>query len=254
MQENILNVRNLSKHYADRNKNILKAVDDVTFSIKKGSIFALIGESGCGKTTLAKTILKLTEPTDGEVIFNGIDITKLSEKSLRSLRHKMQIIFQNPYSSLNPRIKVGEIIKEGITENKIVHKKDINEFFENIINECEIDKALLSRYPDKLSGGERQRISIARALALKPQFVIADEIISSLDKEVAKQILDLVLRLKNNYNISFLYISHDISSVKYIADYIAVMQSGKIVEQGERNEIINSPKNEYTKLLLNQYI
>ena len=247
----IITVNNLTKYYYDKNNTTIKAVDDVSFSIEKGMVYALVGQSGCGKTTLAKTILKLTEPTSGEVYFDGVDILKLPKKNIRKLRPKMQMVFQNPYSSLNPRMKVGSIIKEGITAKKIVPKDNIEDFFMKIVRECEINPLLLNSYPDKLSGGERQRVAIARALSLNPEFVIADEIISSLDKETAKQILNLIIKLKKSKNISFLYISHDIRSVKYVADYIGVMHLGKIVEQGKAEQIFNNPREEYTKQLLN---
>lgn len=246
----ILEVNNLTKYYNDKSSTVIKAVDDVSFSIEKGTVYALLGQSGCGKTTLAKTILKLTEPTSGEVFFEGVDILKMPERNLRKLRPKIQMVFQNPYSSLNPRMKIGSIIKEGIDANKIVPKQETEDFFMKIVGECEINPSLLNSYPDMLSGGERQRVAIARALSLKPEFVIADEIISSLDKEVAKQTLNLVIKLKKNNNISFLYISHDIRSVRYVADYIGVMHFGKIIEQGKAEQILNNPQQEYTKQLL----
>lgn len=254
MEKNILKVKNLSKYYVDQYKNEVKAVDDVTFSIKRGTIYALVGPSGCGKSTLAKTILKLISPTSGQALFNDINIFKLKEKEMRNLRPKMQIVFQNPYTSLNPRMKIGQIIKEGIIEKKIVPKQEVESFFLHIIKECEIDPALLERYPHQLSGGERQRVAIARALALKPEFVIADEMISSLDKPISKQILDLMIKLKEKHQITFLYISHDIASVKYAADAIGVMSMGKIIEQGTKEQILLSPKNEFTKSFLKNEI
>lgn len=236
MAETLLEVKHLSKVYKDKYGQQVRAVNDVSFEIRKGEILAFMGPSGCGKSTLAKTILKLSHPTSGEVIFQGHNIFSLKEKQLRKLRPQMQIIFQNSAMLLNPRMKVIDIIKEGMIANHVVPIREQNAFLEELLKDCQIDKDLLSRNPDKLSGGERQRVSIARALALRPQFIIADEITSALDKEVSKQILDLIRKLRKEKQITLLFISHDASSVRYVADRIATMEDGKIVNIVKNNK------------------
>lgn len=256
-QEPILHLQNV-KTYFPINKNIfgkttefVRAVDDVSFDVYPGETIGLVGESGCGKTTLGRSILRLIEPTDGSIIFNEKNVTSLSNKEMRDLRKDIQIIFQDPYSSLNPRITTGKAIMEpmhvhNILNNDTARKKKVIELLERV----NMDESYFYRYPHELSGGQRQRVCIARALALQPIFIICDEPVSALDVSVQAQVLNLLNELKREFNFTYIFISHDLSVVKFMSDRMLVMNQGKIEEIGEADEIYNNPKTEYTKKLI----
>jgi len=259
--EILLKLINLKKYFLQRKflfetkNNIIKAVDGISLELKRGEILGIVGESGSGKSTLAKTIIKLYEPDNGSIIFNNIDITKLPEKKLKYLRKDFQIVFQNPYSSLNPRMTVGEIISEPIIiykkfENLKLSKNEIKEKVINLLEKVGLNKYHLNRYPHEFSGGQRQRISIARALALNPKLLICDEPISSLDVSIQSQILNLLLNIQASENLTYIFISHDLSVVKHFSDRVAVMYLGKIVEIAPNMEIFDNPLHPYTKILL----
>ena len=228
----------------------VKAVDDVSFNIKRGTTMGLVGESGCGKSTTGRTILRLIEKTDGEILFNGEDISKYDKKQLRDLRTKMQIIFQDPYSSLSPRLPIGEIIGEAVREHGLVPKEQFDDYITKVMKDCGLQEYHKDRYPHEFSGGQRQRIVIARALVLNPEFVVCDEPVSALDVSVRAQVLNLIQELKKKKHLTYMFISHDLSVVKYISDRIAVMYLGRIVEIAEKNELYNNPQHPYTKALL----
>jgi len=229
-----------------------KAVDNVSLKLFPGETLGLVGESGCGKTTLGRTIIKLIEPTEGRIIFWGKDISKYSRHKMRELRKDMQFIFQDPYSSLNPRITVGKAIAEAMRTHKIgENAKERRDLTFALLKEVNLDESYFDRYPHELSGGQRQRICIARALALKPKFVICDESVSALDVSVQAQVLNLLNRLKKEFQFSIIFISHDMSVVKYMADRMMVMRNGKIVEYGDPDDICLAPATEYTRQLLN---
>ena len=254
--ENILEVKNLKKHFpikAGVFQHVVghvKSVDGVSFNIKKGQTFGLVGESGCGKTTIGRTILRLTEPTDGEAILNGKDIFKMPRKELRKVRPDIQIIFQDPYSSLDPRMPVGEIIGEAVRQHNIVPKSEYRDYILKIMNDCGLRQYHIDRYPHEFSGGQRQRICIARALALNPSLIIADEPVSALDVSIQAQIINLMKDLQKKRGISYLFISHDLSVIKYISDVIGVMYLGNLVEMASKDEIFDNPMHPYTKSLL----
>lgn len=254
--ENILEVRNLKKHFPikagvfQRVVGHVKSVDGVSFEIKRGQTFGLVGESGCGKTTIGRTILRLTEPTDGEAILNGKDIFKMSKSELRKIRPEAQIIFQDPYSSLDPRMPVGEIIGEAVRAHGIVPKEKYREYIMQIMEDCGLRPYYIDRYPHEFSGGQRQRICIARALALNPSLIIADEPVSALDVSIQAQIINLMKELQQKRGISYLFISHDLSVVKYISDVIGVMYLGNLVEYATKDELFNNPLHPYTQALL----
>lgn len=253
----ILEVTNFNKHFPikgglfGRTVDWFKAVDDVTLKVRKGRTLGLVGESGCGKTTLGRSILRLLEPTAGEVIYNGVNVTNLNKKEMREIREKMQIIFQDPYSSLNPRMTIGDII----TEPMVIHnmggsKKDRYQVAADLLEKVGLKGDYLNRYPHEFSGGQRQRICIARALSLKPEFIICDESVSALDVSVQAQVLNLLQDLQDELGLTYIFISHDLSVVKYISDEIGVMNKGKIVEYGPAEEVYHNPQDEYTKKLL----
>lgn len=253
--DTILEVSHLKKYFPIKGdfigttKGVVKAVDDVSFSLKKGTTMGLVGESGCGKSTTGRTILRLIEKTDGDIYFNGQDISKLSKKELRHLRTKMQIIFQDPYSSLSPRLPVGEIITEAVREHKLVPKKDLDAYISNIMSACGLQEYHKDRYPHEFSGGQRQRICIARALALNPEFIVCDEPVSALDVSIQAQIINLLKDLQEKYNLTYLFISHDLSVVEHISDTVGVMYLGSMVEIGETADIFKEPLHPYTKAL-----
>jgi len=228
-----------------------KAVDSVSFKLRKGMTLGLVGESGCGKTTLGRAILRLIEPSQGQVLYNGIDVTKLDKKQLREMRSKIQIIFQDPYSSLNPRMTIQEILLEPMDLHKIGANKAAKiEKAKWLLEKVGLKSNQLSRYPHEFSGGQRQRICIARALAVNPEFIICDESVSALDVSVQAQVLNLLLDLQEEFGLTYIFISHDLSVVNFISDEVAVMNDGLIVEHDHANEVYLRPKQEYTKDLL----
>lgn len=227
------------------------AVNGVSLSIKKGEILAIAGESGCGKSTLAKALMKLVDINSGEINIDGQDIVPLKHnKDLKKYYQKVQMIFQNPYSSLNPKMKIGQILSEPLEINTKLSKDEIKNAILNTILKVGLDENCLDMYPHEFSGGQRQRIAIARALILNPEFIIADEPVSALDVSIQAQIINLLKQLKDEYNLTFVFISHDLSVIKYISDRVAVMYLGEIAEIGKTEEIFNNPKHPYTQALL----
>ena len=254
--ENILEVTDLKKYFPIKGGMFnqvtghVKAVDGVTFKLKRGTTMGLVGESGCGKTTTGRTILRLNgEKTGGSVLFNGQEIYDLSNKELRDLRTKMQIIFQDPFSSLSPRLPVGEIIGEAVKEHGIVTKDAYEDYVDHVMDECGLQPFHKTRYPHEFSGGQRQRICIARALALNPEFVVCDEPVSALDVSIQAQIINLLNKLQEERNLSYLFISHDLSVVEHISDAVGVMYLGNLVEYGNTKDIFKNPLHPYTKAL-----
>ena len=227
----------------------VKAVDDVSFKIKRGTTMGLVGESGCGKSTTGRTILRLYDKTDGDVIFNGQEVHSLNKKELNKLRTKMQIIFQDPYSSLSPRLPIGEIIGEAVREHGLVPKEELDDYITKIMKDCGLQEYHKDRYPHEFSGGQRQRICIARALALDPEFVVCDEPVSALDVSIQAQIINLLQELQEKRNLTYLFISHDLSVVEHISDSIGVMYLGGLVETGSTEDIFAEPLHPYTKAL-----
>ncbi len=252
--ENILEVNHLKKYFPIKGslgtqKGAVKAVDDVSFSIKRGTTMGLVGESGCGKSTTGRTILRLIDKTDGEVLFNGVDVNKLSKKELRALRTKMQIIFQDPYSSLSPRLPIGEIIGEAVREHGLVSKEEFDDYVTKVMLSCGLQPYHKDRYPHEFSGGQRQRICIARAIALNPDFIVCDEPVSALDVSIQAQVINLLKDLQEERNLTYLFISHDLSVVEHISDTVGVMYLGGLVETGETDDIFKNPLHPYTKAL-----
>ena len=253
--ENILEVSHLKKYYPikggmfGRVVGNVKAVDDVSFSIKRGTTMGLVGESGCGKTTVGKTILRLHEITDGSVVFDGTDITKLDSKQMRKFRPRMQLIFQDPYSSLSPRLPVGTIIGEAVKEHHIVPDSEYEDYVSRIMKNCGLQEYHKDRYPHEFSGGQRQRICIARALALNPEFIVCDEPVSALDVSIQAQIINLLGDLQKQYGLTYLFISHDLSVVEHISDTEGVMYLGSIIEYAPKKVIFNKPMHPYTQAL-----
>ena len=241
----------LQKGFFGGVKSWVKAVDDVSIKVRKGRTLGLVGESGCGKTTLGRSVLRLIEPTSGNVIYKDQDITELSKSEMREMRKKMQIIFQDPYASLNPRMSVGAAIMEPMVIHNIgASKEERLELAGDLIEKCGLPREVLNRYPHEFSGGQRQRICIARALAVKPEFIICDESVSALDVSVQAQILNLLLDLQEEFQLTYIFISHDLAVVKYIADELVVMNKGKVVEMADCVSIYKNPKEDYTRKLL----
>ncbi|MBP5428740.1 MAG: ATP-binding cassette domain-containing protein [Clostridia bacterium] len=252
----ILQVNALKKYFPikggffSRTVGYVKAVDGVTFNLKRGTTMGLVGESGCGKTTAGRTILRLSgEKTGGQVLFNGREVYDLTRRELRALRTKMQIIFQDPFSSLSPRLPVSEIIGEAVREHHIVPKEEFNDYIDKIMDNCGLQPFHRDRYPHEFSGGQRQRICIARALALNPEFIVCDEPVSALDVSIQAQIINLLKELQEKYRLTYLFISHDLSVVEHISDTVGVMYLGSLVEYGKTEDIFKNPLHPYTKAL-----
>ena len=251
----ILQVKDLKKHFPikggmlGKTVGYVKAVDGVTFNLKRGTTMGLVGESGCGKTTVGRTVLRLHDKTSGQVLFNGQEVHDLSNEEMRALRAKMQIIFQDPYSSLSPRLPVGEIIGEAVREHNLVPKDQFDDYVDTIMDNCGLQPFHKYRYPHEFSGGQRQRICIARALALNPEFIVCDEPVSALDVSIQAQIINLLKDLQEKYNLTYLFISHDLSVVEHISDTVGVMYLGSLVEYGEKEDIFKNPLHPYTKAL-----
>ncbi len=251
----ILEVAHLKKHFPIKTDffgkpiKFLKAVDDVSFSVPEGTTLGIVGESGCGKTTLGKTILKLHDITGGSIVYDGIDITNLSRSQMTKYRTSIQLVFQDPYSSLPPRMTVGSIIAEAVKVHKIVPNDQVTEYVLDVMKKCGLQTQYYDRYPHEFSGGQRQRICIARALAVNPKLVICDEPVSALDVSIQAQIINLLKDLQNSLKLTYLFISHDLSVVKYITDRILVMYLGNMMEIGDTDEIFANPLHPYTKAL-----
>lgn len=276
--QNLLSIRGLKKYFPagggfGKNRRYLRANDGISLDIKAGETFALVGESGSGKSTLGKTVLSLQKPTEGEIIYfgrnvnefapaylkksqnderEGINLTLLSGAEMRKLRRDLQIVFQDPYSSLNPRMTVGQIVEEGVAAHKFYKKGSgqMREYVREVMQACGLQSDAYYRYPHQFSGGQRQRVCIARALAVKPKFVVCDECVSALDCSIQSQILNLLTDLKEREKLTYLFISHDLSVVRHIADKVAVMYLGRIVEQGSVKQVFDDPRHPYTIALL----
>ena len=253
-----LEITDIKKYFTSKSsglfsstKEIVKAVDGVSLSIEEGKILGLVGESGCGKSTLSRLIMQLIEPTEGKIVLKGEDLTGLNSNAIRSKRLDFQMIFQDPYASLNPRMTVWATISEAVmTRNPELKRTDLEEKVISLMEMVGLDHRFVRKYPHEFSGGQRQRIAIARALAPEPKLIIADEPVSALDVSIQSQILNLLKELVDNLNLTMLFISHDLSVVRYIADQVAVMYFGKIVELGEAETIMENPQHDYTKQLL----
>ena len=252
----LLSVRNLSKHYARKagifggEKGVVKAVDGVSFDVLPGETLGLVGESGCGKTTTGRAILRLIEPTSGEVRFEGQDVIGLDATSLRRLRRRMQIIFQDPFSSLNPRMTIGAIVREGLTIHRIAEGAEAERRVRRLLEEVGLRPEYAERYPHEFSGGQRQRVGIARALSVEPKFIVCDEPVSALDVSVQAQVINLLQDLQRDRGLSYLFIAHDLSVVEHIADRVAVMYLGHIVELATAGDLYREPLMPYTQALL----
>ena len=252
----ILMVNSLKKYFPikggfmSKTVGYVKAVDGVTFNLKRGTTMGLVGESGCGKTTTGRTILRLSgEKTGGQVLFNGQEVYDLPPKEMRTLRTKMQIIFQDPFSSLSPRLPIGEIIGEAVREHNLVSAAEFDDYIDQVMDNCGLQPFHKDRYPHEFSGGQRQRICIARALALNPEFVVCDEPVSALDVSIQAQIINLLKELQEKYSLTYLFISHDLSVVEHISNTVGVMYLGNLVEYGATDDIFRNPLHPYTEAL-----
>lgn len=256
-QTNLLRIENLQMHFPvtkgiilQKKVGVIKAVDGLNFTIKRGETLGLVGESGCGKSTTGRAILQLSPPTAGKIYFEDIDLTQLAKEDLRQIRRRMQMIFQDPYASLNPRLAVGKIISEPLEIFGIADKKQRQNKVKELLEVVGMNPQFINRYPHEFSGGQRQRIVIARALALNPDFVVCDEPIAALDVSIQAQVINLMRELQDKFNLTYLFIAHDLSVVKYISDRVAVMYLGKIVELANRVDLYENPLHPYTKALL----
>jgi oligopeptide/dipeptide ABC transporter ATP-binding protein len=257
LSDSLVSVRNLKKYFPiksgliKRQKGSVKAVDNVTFDIRRGKVLGIVGESGCGKSTLGRTMLRLLDPTEGQVEYAGKNIYQMGKKEINHMRTKMQIIFQDPYSSLNPRLPIYEIVGEAMLQHGIAKtKKEMKEKSVEIISKCGLFPEQADRYPHQFSGGQRQRICIARALAVNPEFIVCDEAVSALDVSIQSQIINLLKDAQEDFGLTYLFISHDLSVVKFISDEVAVMYLGQIVEKGSKKDIFANPLHPYTEALL----
>ena len=253
----LLDVRDLKMHFPltqgilfQRTVGHVRAVDGISFSIERGTTLGLVGESGSGKTTIGRTIIRLYKPTEGQILFNNQDLATLNGEALRQIRKNIQMVFQDPYASLNPRYTIGSQIAEPMDIYNILPKKEIRERTEELLSVVGLRPEFIDRYPHEFSGGQRQRIVIARALSINPELIIADEPVSALDVSVRAQVLNLLQRLQKEFHLTYLFVSHDLSVVRHVADRIAVMYLGKIVELADRDELYNAPQHPYTKALL----
>ncbi len=257
-KEALVQVSGLKKYFPitaglvfQRQVGAVKAVDDVSFSVFKGETLGLVGESGCGKSTTGRTVLQLYKPTAGSVVFEGKELTTLPAAELRKMRRRMQMIFQDPFASLNPRMSVGNIVSEPLRIHKVIQNKgELQEYVEHLLERVGLNPYYVNRYPHEFSGGQRQRIGIARALALRPSFIVADEPISALDVSIQAQVVNLLEELQDEFNLTYLFIAHDLSMVRHICDRVAVMYLGKIVELGSTDDVYDNPLHPYTQALL----
>lgn len=257
MAENILELRNLTKFFPakaggifSRAKGEVRAVDGVSFTVARGETVGLVGESGCGKTTVGRTVMKLYEPTSGQIIFDGEDITNLTRKEMKPVRSKIQMIFQDPFSSLNPRHTVGTIISSSYKIHAIEPELGVEESVRELLSFVGLNPEHINRFPHEFSGGQRQRIGIARALALRPKLIVADEPVSALDVSIQAQVINLLDDLQKEFGLSYLFVAHDLSIVQHISDRVVVMYLGKVMEVGPTQELFESPRHPYTKALL----
>lgn len=250
MSEYMVEVKNLSKHFPAGRKNTLKAVDNVSFFIRPGETLGLVGESGCGKTTCGRTILRLYEPTQGEIYFKGKEISGLKGKELLEFKHSAQMIFQDPYSALDPRMTIAEIISEGMNIHMNYSEKEKQEKVNELLAQVNLTEDYANRFVHELSGGQRQRIGIARALAVEPEFIVCDEPISALDVSIQAQIVNLLIKLQREKNLTYLFISHDLSMVRHISDRVGIMYLGSLVELGTSDAIFGNALHPYTKALI----
>ena len=252
----LLEIRNLKKHFPvgeglfSRNKGAVKAVDGVSLTVEEGETLGIVGESGCGKSTLGRTILRLVEPTSGEIYFQEKNLLAMSQRELRDTRRQMQIIFQDPYASLNPRMRVGDIVGEGLEIHKLAKRKAKRDRVIELLNQVGLREDHYNRYPHEFSGGQRQRIGIARALAVSPKFIVADEPVSSLDVSIQAQIINLLQELQEKMHLTYFFISHDLRVVEHISHRVAIMYLGKIVEIAKSETIYQDAKHPYTRALL----
>ncbi|MBO5046322.1 MAG: dipeptide ABC transporter ATP-binding protein [Clostridia bacterium] len=253
--EYLLQVKNLKKYFPlkksflSKNQTYLRAVDGISFNLKQGKTVGIVGESGCGKTTMGRTVLRLYDVTGGEILFEGQDIANLKGEALRKIRPNFQMIFQDPYSSLSPRMPVGEIIGEAVRVHNIVPKSDYKDYIIDVMKKCGLQPHYFERYPHEFSGGQRQRICIAKALALKPKLVICDEPVSALDVSIQAQVINLFKDLQERDNLAYVFISHDLSVVEHISDEVGVMYLGNMVEFGSKKDLFDHPMHPYTQAL-----